>query len=210
MPIDNSITAVNFSMSNVFMYGNTIDLAWSPTSFISSENVEIDQESMPVDIKMYEIGLDSGRITLIEIALLAVSLDNSGSTSVTVPSANNGNTCRSETSSAVVCTAIIFVTIKQGLTSDEIGLWTDIVYVSFKPPTTIASLQLEQCQEWANATSAATRRELLDRVSNTPCPPRMAQAEAIGSRVVRETSTNLLSFFHPRAASCYQQQTFTR
>lgn len=216
MPIDNSVSAVNFSMSNVFKYGDTIDLVWSPTSFISFEDVvAVNQESLLVDITMYEISLDDGGngVMLTEIALLAVGLDNSGSTSVTVPSANNGNTCRSQTSTATVCTVVILVTIREGqsvLISGGVGLWTDIVYVSFKPPSTLPSLQLAQCQEWVNSTSAAPGLELLDRVSDTPCPPRMVQAEAINSRLVRDTSSNLLSFFHPRATSCYHQQTITR
>ena len=132
---------------------------------------------------------------------------------MTVPSTNNGNSCRSQSSSASICSVVIFIGISEGrsgfFTSDA-GLWTDVIYVSFKPPSTLANLQLEQCQEWVNSSSAAAGLELLDRVSNTPCPPRVAQAEAVNSRLVKETSSNLLKFFHPGASSCFSQQIFTR
>ena len=77
VPVDSPVNTVNFSMSDVFEFGDTIDLMWSPASFVLSQGVEIDQESLSLDIKMYELGLDHDRevyVMLTEIALLAVNL----------------------------------------------------------------------------------------------------------------------------------------
>ena len=92
--------------------------------------------------------------------------------------------------------------------TDKIGHWTDRASAIINDQ--VNDILWQKCQEWADEQPPSIGQTLLDRVSNTPCPPNENQARAVNSCLDRDTNTKLVNFFHPGADRCYRQRTITR
>ena len=220
MSSSNEADKASISNNNAYFHsGDTLDLTWNPNSFLSYDYTGITPNDLLIDIKLYELQYNEETFEMIatELALIACCMENTGRGKVAVPSSTSQpSLIRSTQSSDVIKTVTIFIEAKlkptatgliRGFTN-KIGQWTDRVLATID--NQVNDILWQKCQEWADEQPPSIGQTLLDRVSNTPCPPNENQARAVNSGLDRDTNTRLVAFFHPEADRCYRQRTITR
>ena len=82
---DNKVTIDKSAV--YFQSGDSLDLTWSPTKFISSDDTGIAADDLLIDIKLHELQYNEETSETVdtELAVLLSCVENTGSTTVTVP-----------------------------------------------------------------------------------------------------------------------------
>ena len=208
MPVDDDNKVEISTSSRFFKSGESITLTWSPTSVIQSET-SINTSTLRVSIRMYEIQNQEIE-TIKEVAVLTTDAPNNGEATVTIPSS------LPEATTGPICSIAIFVEIRDSEETTiiskfvgKIGLWARVVWAVIQAPDLVDDYLYKKCLEWAQEEPTSIGNELLDRVSDTPCPPNVGQARTVNSGLVKDVHTSLINFFHPEASECFRQRTIT-
>ena len=212
MPVDDDNKIDISTSSRFFKSGESITLTWSPTSVIQSET-SIDTSTLKVSIRMYEIQNQESVATvetIKEVAVLTTDAPNNGEATVTIPSS------LPEATTGPICSIAIFVEIRDSEETTiiskfdgKIGLWARVVWAVIQAPDLVDDYLYKKCLQWAQEEPTSIGDELLDRVSDTPCPPNVGQARTVNSGLVKDEHTSLINFFHPEASECFRQRTIT-
>lgn len=193
--------------SPYFKPGDTIQLDWTPTSFISSSATGINANDLLVDIILYRVE-DNGEIVLTELSTLATDVENTGTHTATLPQMSGDN---------IEDTVSIFVRAKlssaspnpsqqrrkrflTGAGRSDIGKRTDIIMID----NNVNGANWEKCEEWTKNEPESIGQELEDRVSNVACPTTESGADLPNSGL--KLDNQFISRYHPDAENCYTQR----
>ena len=191
----------------LFYAQDTIDLTWSEDFFENSQLFNAITDPVKIQIKLHIFYLSNDVVILERVAdLTNTDRDNTAPTDVTLPN------MISHSSDQVVYAAKISieaVNMFYNGASGTVTQWTDIIWiVPVDKPSSISSDRLwSACQQWEAVESSSIGQQLLQRVRDFPCPPRINQATAINSGLIEDGNTKLINFFHPGGLRCFHQRT---
>ena len=200
------------SANKLITSGDTISIAWLPSSLLQQEITTQDPASLTVNIQLYQFQMTpSGSYIHKQIATLATNVPNSGEATVTIPIQLSVNTIEpvylvnimvNVNSQSLQLDSIrsIAQNVRQWSTNFYLIQWSTNLFVrnEKRDPLFVA------CKGWAASEPASIGPELLERVTQTvPCPPNVGQAEAANSGLVEDKYIDLIAFFHPGADRCF-------
>ena len=195
-----------YKASNDVSASDEVSIEWSPSSFISKEDTNIDLTNLRLYINLYQIMYNNNIISLNPIDILKnQDLIEDGKTKMTLYSAMPKD---------LIFPAIIFANIHvinedTGLpvVVKDIGQWTRPFWIIWQN-SNVNNLLWEECQNWNLAEPPSVYNNLLQTVYDVPCPPTIGQARIDNSGLIQDNTD--IDFFHTQATNCFKQRIVTR
>ena len=191
-----------------------LSITWDPQSFLPT----IEPSSYTVDISLFYFERRTGQLRY--TLHIMNNHANSGSATFSAPESNAGSL--SEVISPVAVRVSVgrptqsnadsaFIVNHLGSSGtrgeDSLGVvsqWTSTLYYFDRVPSNL-------CTQWSDNQQPTSIAEIRSRLP--PCPPRVDQARAPNSGLKEDSGYWIQKsnrFFHPGAATCFRQSSFTR
>ena len=185
---------VNADNTDTLLYftEDRITVAWNNESFYPPE-FNVGSEDLDIEIKLYQLNLPDGTTS----AIKTMTAPNTGKASLEIPTLTTD-----EGNPAIPVVVEIGAKLNTDRKRNAIRLVKSVIQGGVLYVAGSAVFR-GACELWSR-TQGNIGNEILDRVSDNPCPPTLRQVSADG-RFVKDKASFLSSFFHPGSAVCYRQ-----